>query len=74
MSKAGVQCRLSLRSTNALYDARVTSWSDLLAQVHSRKGFTEAQIIGSLREAEAGLPVKELCRRHGFSEASAHFC
>ena len=23
-----------------------------------------------LREAEAGLPVKELCRKHGFSEAS----
>jgi len=27
-------------------------------------------IIGYLRKAEAGLPVKELCRRHGFSEAS----
>ena len=35
-----------------------------------KKRFTEAQIIGFLREAEAGLPVKELCRRHGFSEAS----
>jgi putative transposase len=23
-----------------------------------------------LREADAGLPVKELCRHHGFSEAS----
>ena len=23
-----------------------------------------------LREAEAGMPVKELCRKHGFSEAS----
>jgi putative transposase len=32
--------------------------------------FTEEQIIGFLREAEAGLPVKELCRQHGFSEAS----
>ena len=30
VSKAGVQCRLSLRFTNALYDARVTSWSDFL--------------------------------------------
>ena len=27
-----------------------------------KKRFTEAQIIGFLREAEAGLPVKELCR------------
>lgn len=32
--------------------------------------FSEAQIIGFLGEAEAGLPIKELCRRHGFSEAS----
>ena len=35
-----------------------------------KKRFTETQIIGFLREAEAGLPVKQLCRTHGFSEAS----
>lgn len=35
-----------------------------------RKRFTEEQIIGFLREAEASMPVKELCRKHGFSEAS----
>ena len=35
-----------------------------------KKRFTEEQIIGFLREAESGLPVAELCRRHGFSEAS----
>ena len=35
-----------------------------------KKRFTEEQIIGFLREAEGGLPVKELCRKHGFSEAS----
>lgn len=35
-----------------------------------KKRFSEEQIIGFLREAESGLPVKELCRRHGFSEAS----
>lgn len=32
--------------------------------------FSEEQIIRFLREAEDGLPVKELCRRHGFSDAS----
>jgi len=35
-----------------------------------RKRFTEAQIIGFLKEADTGVAVKELCRRHGFSEAS----
>jgi len=35
-----------------------------------KKRFTQEQIIGFLREAEAGLAVAELCRRHGFSEAS----
>ena len=30
-----------------------------------KKRFTKAQIIGFLREAEAGHPVKDLCRRHG---------
>lgn len=35
-----------------------------------KKRFTEAQIIGFLREAEGGVPLKDLCRRHGFSEAS----
>lgn len=34
------------------------------------KRFTEEQIIGFLREADAGLAIKELCRKHGFSEAS----
>jgi len=31
--------------------------------------FSEEQIIGFLREAEAGIAIKDLCRRHGFSEA-----
>jgi putative transposase len=35
-----------------------------------KKRFSEAQIIGFLREADAGVAVKELCRRHGFSDAS----
>ena len=35
-----------------------------------KKRFTEAQIVGFLREADAGIPVKDLCRKHGFSDAS----
>ena len=35
-----------------------------------KKHYAEEQIIGFLREADAGLPVKELCRKHGFSEPS----
>ena len=35
-----------------------------------KKRFSEEQIIGFLREADAGMPVKELCRKRGFSEAS----
>ena len=35
-----------------------------------KKRITEEEIIGFLNEAEAGTPMKELCRRHGFSDAS----
>ena len=35
-----------------------------------RKRYTEAQILGFLKEAESGIPVKDLCRKHGFSDAS----
>ena len=32
--------------------------------------FTEAQIIGMIKEQEAGLPTSELCRKHGLSPAT----
>lgn len=32
--------------------------------------FTEEQIIGFLREADAGMPIKDLCRKGGFSDAT----
>lgn len=32
--------------------------------------YTEEQIIGFLKQAEAGIPVKDLCRKGGFSEAT----
>lgn len=32
--------------------------------------FTEAQIIGMIKEQEAGMATVEVCRRHGLSPAS----
>ena len=29
--------------------------------------FTDAQIIGMIKEQEAGLPTADLCRKHGLS-------
>ena len=37
-----------------------------------RSRFSEGQIIGILKEHEAGVPVAELCRRHGVSDASIY--
>ena len=35
-----------------------------------RSRFTEEQVIGVLKEAEAGTPAAELCRKHGVSSAT----
>ena len=35
-----------------------------------KKRFSGEQIIGFLRAADSGMPVKELCRLEGFSEQS----
>ena len=32
--------------------------------------FSDAKIMGILRQAESGVPVTELCREHGMSNAS----
>jgi len=32
--------------------------------------FSDARIMGILRQAESGVPVTELCREHGMSNAS----
>jgi putative transposase len=33
-----------------------------------RSRFTETQIVSILKEADAGMQVKEVCRKHGISE------
>jgi len=35
-----------------------------------RSQYTEEQIIGFLKQAEAGMPVKELCRKEGFTDVT----
>jgi putative transposase len=37
-----------------------------------RSRFSEEQIIAILKEQEAGVPVSELCRKHGVSDASIY--
>jgi len=32
--------------------------------------FTEEQVIGVLKEGEAGIKTEELCRKHGISKAT----
>ena len=35
-----------------------------------RSRFTETQIVSILKEGDAGSPVKEICRKHGISDAT----
>ena len=37
-----------------------------------RNRFTDEQIMAILKEHEAGIPVSDLCRKHGVSDASIY--
>ncbi len=45
-------------------------WSQFPEEIRREEAFSEEQIIGFLREADAGIAIRDRCRRHGFSEAS----
>ena len=34
--------------------------------------FTETQIVGILAEADAGVTIKDICRKHGISPSTYH--
>ncbi len=36
------------------------------------KRFTTEQIIGILKDADNGMPIKELCRKHGMSDVAVY--
>ncbi len=35
-----------------------------------RTRFTETQIVGVLKEVDSGGPIKDVCRKHGISDAT----
>jgi putative transposase len=35
-----------------------------------RTRFTETQIVAVLKEVDSGVPVKDICRKHGISDAT----
>ena len=39
-------------------------------QKKKKSGFTDEQIIGMIKEQEAGSPTAEVCRKYGISSAS----
>ncbi len=52
--------------------SRTSDWSPISCpeEIGREEAFSEEQIIGFLRKAEAVVAIKDLCWRHGFSEAS----
>ncbi len=53
------------------FEWRISLGSSPGGRLDVKKRFSEEQIIGFLKEADQGLPVKELCRKRGFRERAA---
>ena len=59
-----------LSERRALRIVRMSASAQRYTPALDRDTVLRAQIVGFLREADAGIPVKDLCRKHGFSDAS----
>jgi putative transposase len=53
-------------------DVDFSTWGGSTKRNKSR--LTESQIFQRLKEAEAGIPVTDLCRKHGMSNATFYQC
>ena len=49
---------------------RTSRYTDEAGTMASDRAVDDEQIFASLRQAEGGVPVAELCREHGMSNAS----
>ena len=45
-------------------------WIRLRSKEMKKRRFTEEQIIGILKQAEAGMKIVEVCRQNGISDAT----
>jgi putative transposase len=53
-----------------VFKSRIVSARYLRGFLMKTTRFSDAQIMGFLKQAEGGTPVSELCREHGMSSAS----
>jgi putative transposase len=53
-----------------VFKSRIFSASYLRRFLMKTGRYSDAQIMGILKQAESGVPISELCREHGMSNAS----